>query len=76
MGGATAAGGAAPADLAAVAPVDDGHSLLARQRVDVDLVGVPAAVALLLGFGELGHQQLVVLLQRDRHAVSPLNPEP
>lgn len=54
---------AAGADLAAVAPVDDGHPLLARQSVDVDLVGVPAAVALLLGFGELGHQQLVVLLQ-------------
>lgn len=57
------------ADLAAVAPVDDGHPLLARQRVDVDLVGVPAAVTLLLGFGELGHQQLVVLLQ-ERQAVS------
>lgn len=60
---------AAEMDLATVAPVDNRHPLLACQRVDVDLVGVPAAVALLLGFGELGHQQLVVLLQ-ERRAMS------
>lgn len=68
------------ADLAAVAPVDDGHPLLARQRVDVDLVGVAAAVALLLGFGELGHLQLVVLLQERRvvshYRKTTLNPTP
>lgn len=62
---------AAAADLATVASVDNGYPLLARQRVDVDLVGVPAAVALLLGFGELGHQQLVVLLQERRATAEP-----
>lgn len=47
------AGGRRRAHLASVAPVDHGNSLLARERVDVDLVGVPAAVALLLGLGKL-----------------------
>ena len=35
--------------LARVPPVDDLNPLLAREAVDVDLVGVPAAVPLLLG---------------------------
>lgn len=48
--------------LAAITPVDHGDPLLSSQRVDVDLVGVPTAVALLLGLGELRQQQVLVLL--------------
>lgn len=51
--------------LSAVSPVDHGNPLFSGERVDVDLVGVPAAVSLLLGFGELGgEEQLLTLLQR------------
>lgn len=56
----------AAAHLASVAPVDHRDSLLARQRVDVDLVGVPAAMALLFGLGKLRQQQVLALLQERR----------
>lgn len=58
----------ARAHLAPVAPVDHRNSLLAGQRVDVDLVGIPAAMALLFRLGKLRQQQVVALLQeRRRH---------
>jgi hypothetical protein len=53
--------------LSAVSPVDHGNPLFSGESVDVDLVGVSAAVPLLLGFGELGgEEQFLTLLQRDR----------
>lgn len=54
------------AHLASIAPVDHRDSLLACQRVDVNLVGVPAAMALLFGLGKLRQQQVVALLRKRR----------
>lgn len=44
------------AHLAAIASVDHRHSLFSSQCVDVDLVGVPTAMALLLGLRKLRQQ--------------------
>lgn len=57
------------AHLAPVASVDHGNSLLAGERVDVDLVGVAAAMALLFRLRQLRQQHVVALLQRRRRYV-------
>lgn len=44
------------AHLASIASVDHRHSLFSSQGVDVDLVGVSTAVALLLGLRKLRQQ--------------------
>lgn len=54
------------AHLACVPPVDDLDPLLSCQAVDVDLVGVPAAVPLLLG-------PPVVEVELHLHLVHPLD---
>lgn len=53
--------------LASVSSVDHRDSLVPSQRVDVDLVGISTAVALLLGLGELRQQQLLALLWQREH---------
>lgn len=59
----------AGAHLAPVASVDHGNSLLAGERVDVDLVGVAAAMALLFRLRQLRQQHVVALLQKRRRYV-------
>lgn len=56
----------AGAHLASVASVDHRNSLLAGERVDVNLVGIPAAMALLFRLRKLRQQQVVALLPKRR----------
>lgn len=53
------------AHLASIASVDHRNSFLPGQRVDVNLVGIPAAMALLFRLGKLRQQQVVALLRKE-----------